>query len=819
MAESILVTGKKISSMELVTNVQGNEKIPTGQPEDLAITPNQIKDFVIEQGDLVNQSELETEVSQIQTSVTNTLNQAKAYTDTKVSAVSSALAEHISDQSNPHQVTKEQVGLGQVDNTSDIAKPVSDATRILVDGNLNYIKENGAALPFSSTVTYIDRSVVIKDGKLMQKNGSSWEKIKTETASELPTANSQNQQEVNDIVGAKWYAKEGGYALNSRVMLGNGEIVRSLISNNLNNPNTDMTGWDFVEKKVVNSLAELFDLTPKDGMLVKVLSYNALDSSSDLPYYGGDYFLYKSEDSGINDYGTILNGWHRLRPYDQIDVTHFGAIPDGNTDSITAVKRMFFWQLGINDKLGVVFPEGEFAISEWDDSSNFRWNFVIRGKGAAFGYMNKTRLKMINSQDTHIFKVQTRYLDIENIDIVANANSASDIKHFFKNTITAGQFIRVFAVRLFGLGGKGFDFQDTLDCKIDQFYAEDCYDNVLSATMSGDPNGAWTHSTAIDLSNVNIQRHKGSDASKCALFLPRCMQSSMRHIWIESSTWPMNISEGDWIIDSLNVERCDNPVQAQYLKYDIRQQNVLTLMDFSSGEIGNYNGVSRPSWVTSEFEQGGIRLQPQGVDFNTTFSAKFHIPRYRISGNEVWIKIGTYVIQNLGETVDVELQGLSGWDNVDNTISDVLNTRQGGGKAVVSIQKKGNVSGRATWFGEGVCPITDVRIGTPYENDTTLYVKLAPYVNALGIVNKANASGRLDVGNPIVFRKDMIEVSASEATTGTTQPPSVKTFTNRQYGFGMDLTNGRLIVNAPVSSNKIPIYVNGTLKYITVTDS
>jgi len=35
---------------------------------------------------------------------------------------------HIANQSNPHSVTKEQVGLGSVDNTSDLDKPVSTAT-------------------------------------------------------------------------------------------------------------------------------------------------------------------------------------------------------------------------------------------------------------------------------------------------------------------------------------------------------------------------------------------------------------------------------------------------------------------------------------------------------------------------------------------------------------------------------------------------------------------------------------------------------------------------------------------------------------------
>lgn len=243
MAESILVTGKKISSMELVTNVQGNEKIPTGQPEDLAITPNQIKKFVIEQGDLVNQTELVTEVSQLQTNITNTLNQSKSYTDTEVGVVRNALEVHVNDQTNPHQVTKEQVGLGEVDNTSDVDKPVSNATKILVDNNLNYIKENGAALPFSSDVTYIEGSVVLKDGQLVQKSGSEWVPVKTLYASELTTSNSQTQQEVNDSTGAKWYAKEGGYPLNARVMLDNGDIVRNTVANNTNDPNSNTTGW------------------------------------------------------------------------------------------------------------------------------------------------------------------------------------------------------------------------------------------------------------------------------------------------------------------------------------------------------------------------------------------------------------------------------------------------------------------------------------------------------------------------------------------------------------------------------------------------
>ena len=43
-------------------------------------------------------------------------------------------------------------------------------------------------------------------------------------------------------------SKTGGYALNERVQLTTGDIVRSTIPSNVNNPNDDMTGWVFVSE-------------------------------------------------------------------------------------------------------------------------------------------------------------------------------------------------------------------------------------------------------------------------------------------------------------------------------------------------------------------------------------------------------------------------------------------------------------------------------------------------------------------------------------------------------------------------------------------
>lgn len=44
-----------------------------------------------------------------------------------------AIATHVADKQNPHEVTKVQIGLGNVDNTSDLDKPISTATQSALD--------------------------------------------------------------------------------------------------------------------------------------------------------------------------------------------------------------------------------------------------------------------------------------------------------------------------------------------------------------------------------------------------------------------------------------------------------------------------------------------------------------------------------------------------------------------------------------------------------------------------------------------------------------------------------------------------------------
>lgn len=54
-----------------------------------------------------------------------------------IDAVQSNLETHINNKINPHEVTKAQVGLGNVDNTSDANKPISNATQTALNGKFS----------------------------------------------------------------------------------------------------------------------------------------------------------------------------------------------------------------------------------------------------------------------------------------------------------------------------------------------------------------------------------------------------------------------------------------------------------------------------------------------------------------------------------------------------------------------------------------------------------------------------------------------------------------------------------------------------------
>lgn len=75
-------------------------------------------------------------------------------------ADSSALSAHVVDTGNPHAVTKAQIGLNNVDNTSDLNKPISTATQAALDAKQNALI-NSDGLAEGTTNIYFTPSRVL----------------------------------------------------------------------------------------------------------------------------------------------------------------------------------------------------------------------------------------------------------------------------------------------------------------------------------------------------------------------------------------------------------------------------------------------------------------------------------------------------------------------------------------------------------------------------------------------------------------------------------------------------------------------------------
>ena len=112
------------------------------------------------------------------------------------------------------------------------------------------------------------------------------------------------------------------YKLNQRVVLANGDIVKSTIDGNTNDPNSNMTGWvktnaasQIIDasglsqqawNNGIESIADLLAIpNPKDGSRVSVKSYHFGLGK------GGGWFTYDETKASINNGVTIFNGWVR----------------------------------------------------------------------------------------------------------------------------------------------------------------------------------------------------------------------------------------------------------------------------------------------------------------------------------------------------------------------------------------------------------------------------------------------------------------------------------------------------------------------------
>lgn len=191
-------------------NITGEEKLPTGGSGNYSISLDSLADYTKTKKDLADNTSV----------------------DGKVNGVRQELDAHIEDLLNPHQVTKGQIGLGNVDNTADADKPVSNSTQAAII----------SAVAPKADKTYVDNQLTLKANKtdVYTKQESS-DLVNNSISTALTPVNASLDLAKRGI--ANRYDSSLTYNSGERVVLINGDIVKSTIDGNTNDPNVDMAGW------------------------------------------------------------------------------------------------------------------------------------------------------------------------------------------------------------------------------------------------------------------------------------------------------------------------------------------------------------------------------------------------------------------------------------------------------------------------------------------------------------------------------------------------------------------------------------------------
>ena len=133
-------------SVKGVAEIATQEEVNQGTNDTNFITPKKLKPIT----DNIT-SEIETKFNELNTKIVQETERAESAEQTissnltqeieratqKENEINLALITHTSNQENPHNVTAEQIGLGNVDNTSDLDKPISNATQAELNKKAN----------------------------------------------------------------------------------------------------------------------------------------------------------------------------------------------------------------------------------------------------------------------------------------------------------------------------------------------------------------------------------------------------------------------------------------------------------------------------------------------------------------------------------------------------------------------------------------------------------------------------------------------------------------------------------------------------------
>lgn len=542
----------------------------------------------------------------------------------------------------------------------------------------------------------------------------------------------------------------------------------------------------------------------EENKLVNLLSYH-----EDLGYGGGN-FIGRSG-SKVTDNGTVCQVsdsfyWERIiHNHGELDVTHFGAIKDGLTDSMPACLSMHNWSLGLKGPyafIGIQFPAGVFAISNTDLSATYVSKFRFAGiNQVKFGYYACTRIVLIGD-NVPAFTLQARWVEVSDVVIYGQTDVADNQRGFLKNITESGEYVHAVNWRAEYVGGTVFDLLDTLDTKFEEFYSTNCTGTLIKGNYSSNEQGSWDHITAVQLSNFNIQSQKGPNP---ALYLPNSTQSLIINGWIEKCEYPGVMTNGQWLIDQLSIEACTNPFDMTYNKAIVRALNLQSgsSINWDNSEVHNANPFASGR---SFFEAHGIK-QYGSLAYNYLHSnMRWNNP----TDNPVWIYVGDYSLTTRQDIVKFRVIGghgvVSGSDK-----GFYGSSNNGGGELEVSLRYQ-PVAGKqqdGNCVVTGTNPLQDIGFQRPYDGMAKVYIQLPPQSGWVNCYFETTAHSRFTAGTPFHFIYNGSIVPDAEMPT-LYRPRKTASWGTQDYGLTI-MEDG--VIHATTkqitADGKMPVNVNG----------
>lgn len=533
---------------------------------------------------------------------------------------------------------------------------------------------------------------------------------------------------------------------------------------------------------------------------------------------GGGYFIgylvNRNVTQKYSDGGIIAHGkdyyWERVvSDPSKLTVLEFGAIPDGKTDMADAALAMHKWAFANYPGLGIQLPAGRLFLSKLSmlsESSYFR----ISGPPVNFGYFANTFIVTDTGPtnekgepvEEFLIDVKHRWVEISNIMFEGTSTvDKPNKKGIFRNNVIGGQYFNARCVKFNKIGGTCISLIDTLDSKIDQFYTSQCTGDVIVGGWSDREKGGWNHSTALELTNFNIQNnHNGK-----VFNLQRCTQALIRNGWIEHSDDPGTLSGGHWTIENLSMEDCKTT-----LKVSCAQ-----LTEINKNHQGNFSGIDytrddSDQWL-SEWERGRVDINPYGIFVERSLEPGTLMSRNKISNSSNvanWFQLGTFYLSEESDTVDINMIACGNMLSKGAVLEDIDGVRQGGGNTLIRFQTYQNGGMGGTFQPVGSSPVSAVKFAKVGGGKFVIYVQVKPYTKNVIPMITATSKTRYEAGVSYYFTPDIKKVSLDDlnAVAGITD---ILEQWSIGCSAGIGATNdGDLILKGKIEKDHLVVKIN-----------